>query len=300
MPKVRVRDNLRLDARQYRIKVADIPVAEGKLYPGMLLAIDHGTTGGTIAGLATRDPAGNRPATWIEPALKQQAESLGFQVLDPVTALISHLAEVVRRHADELLSRDAAKHLIDQIKLSSPAVVDELIPQQLRLAEVQQVLQLLLREQISIRPLAQILEALGEQAARTRDPWMLTEHVRRRLARAISARYRDKEHRLLAVTLEPAWEDRLRAATQWTPEGAQAILPPAEVEGVCRELAEAFELPVLAGLTPVVLASAAVRPALRHLVAHRLPRAAVLSYDELTADTLVESAAMVGATAVNV
>ena len=145
MPKVRIRDNLRLEANQYRIKIADIPVAEGKVYPGLLLAVDNGAVTETLNGRATREPASDRPATWINPSERAQAELFGYQLIEPIGVLATHLTEVVRRHADEILSRDATRHLIDELKKTSPAVVEELIPGQLKLVEVQQILQLLLR-----------------------------------------------------------------------------------------------------------------------------------------------------------
>ncbi len=166
MPKVRIRDNLRLGSRQYRIKIAGLSVAEGELQPAHLLAVDTGNTTGHVAGLATREPALGLPAAWIEPAARGDAEALGYHVAEPVGVLVAHLNEIVPAHGDEILSRDATKHLIDELRKTSPAAVDELIPDVMKLADVQQVLQGLLREQVPIRPLGQILETLGEQAPR--------------------------------------------------------------------------------------------------------------------------------------
>src|SRR4029077_19895462 len=133
---------------QYRIKVADMPVAEGTVFPTMLLAMDSGLTSGRISGVDTREPAFGTAAVWIQPSQRDQAEMLGYTVVEPVSVVATHLTDVVRKHADEILTRDATKHLVNELKQNSPAVVDELIPGQMKLAEVQQILQMLLREQV--------------------------------------------------------------------------------------------------------------------------------------------------------
>ncbi len=289
MPKVRIRDNLRLEQNQYRIKIADIPVAEGKVYPGMLLAIDSGSATGKIAGLATREPAFDSPAAWIEPSARDEAERLGYTVVEPITMLATHLTEVVRGHADEILSRDAARHLIDELKKTSPAVVDELIPAQMKLAEVQHVLQLLLREQVSIRPLEQILEALGECASRTTDPQLMADWVRSRLARAICARYRDKSHRLRVVTLDAEIEERVRAGIEHVDGGVKPRLSSQETQAICQAIARASAAFGGQERSPILLVSPQIRFAIKQLTAAELPRLVVLSYHEITRDTHVEA-----------
>jgi flagellar biosynthesis protein FlhA len=297
MPKVRIRDNLRLGGRQYRIKIADVPVAEGELYAGKLLAVDTGAASGQVAGLATREAARGLSATWIEPALRRDAERRGYQVAEPAAVLVNHLTEVVREHADEILSRDATRHLIDELKKTSPAVVDELVPALMKLADVQQILQLLLREGVSIRPLAQILETLGEHAARSGDPTLLAEHVRRRLARAISARYRDKHNRLHVITFEVGLERAIEEALEHGPRGPGLRLLPQSIAALCRRIAEATDEPLPEGRAPVLLVSPQVRAAVRQLTCAHLPRLVVLSYDEITRDTQVEALATIGAEA---
>jgi flagellar biosynthesis protein FlhA len=294
MPKVRIRDNVRLERRGYRIKIADMSVAEGEIYPNLLLAVDSGNTRGHVAGLATREPALGMPATWIEPLARHEAESLGYHVVEPASVFVTHLAEVVRAHADELLSRDATKHLIDELKKTSPAVVDELIPAQMKLAEVQHILQLLLREQVSIRQLGQILETLGEHASRTGDPIVLAECVRRRLARAISTRYRDQHRRLHVITLDPILEEKITAAVESSGRGLDVRLSPQAIDAICRRIAAELEQGGLSGRTPVVLVSPQIRPALKQMTAAHLPRLVVLSYDDVTRDTQIESLATVG------
>jgi len=300
MPKVRVRDNLRLDQNVYRIKIADVPIAGGVLHPAMLLAIDVTGTGRSIHGLAARDPASDRPATWIDPPERSRAEALGHDVLEPGAVLASHLAEVVRQHADEILNRDATKHLLDELKKTSPAVVEELIPGQMKLADVQQVLQMLLREQVPIRQLGAILETLGEHAARTSDPVTLAECVRARLARTLSTRYRDEDNRLFVVTLDSELEERIRGGLDRSERGLVVRLSPQTIDAACRLIERELEAiqrdPALTGnRAPVVLVSPEIRAGLKQITAARLPRLVVLSYEEITRDTRIESVGRVGA-----
>ena len=293
MPKVRIRDNMRLEQNQYRIKIADISVAEGKVFPGMLLAVDSGATTGSVGGLATRDPAFDLPATWIEKATRDQAEKFGYTLVEPVSVLATHLTEVVRRNADEILNRDATKHLIEELRKTSPAVVDDLIPERMKLVEVQQILQLLLREQVPIRQLAAILETLGEHAGRTRQPVVLVELARQRLARTISSRYCDKDDRLFVMTLEASLEDRIEENIEVAEGGISTRLPPHEVEAICSRIEDELDSPVWAHRSPVVLVSPRIRAALKQLTSGRLPRLAVLSYREITRDAQIESLAQI-------
>ncbi len=293
MPKVRVRDNLRLDQTEYRIKIADVPVAEGSLEAGMLLAIDGGGLTGTMRGIETREPAHQRPALWIEPNLRDQAEGLGYKVQEPAGVLASHLAETINQHADEILTRDATKHLVEELRKTSPAVVEELIPVQMKLAEVQRVLQALLREQVPIRQLGAILETLGDCAAGAHDLWQMTELVRQRLARVICRRDSAPDGKLHVITIDGELESRIAAAVEHADRGWQIRLAPREVVRICDSLSEGIEELVRENHRPVVLVSPAIRAALKQLTLSRLPRLAVLSYDEITRDTKVESAALV-------
>jgi flagellar biosynthesis protein FlhA len=293
MPKVRIRDNMRLEQNQYRVKIADMPVAEGQVFPNLLLAIDSGSTTGKVPGLAAKDPAFGTPALWIEPAVRDQAEMHGYTVVEPGSVVATHLTEVVRRHADEILSRDATKHLVEELKKTSPAVVEELIPSQMKLAEVQQVLQNLLREQVSIRQLAPILETLGEYAGRAKEPGLLTEYVRHRLARGISTRYRDKQGKLQVVTLDPALEDRIRAGLEHTDRGLVIRMSPPAIEATCRLIAQELDKLVKPGRPQVLLVSPQIRAGLKQMTSASLPRLVVLSYNEITRDTQIESLGMV-------
>jgi flagellar biosynthesis protein FlhA len=248
LPKVRVRDNMRLEPAQYRIKIADTVVAQGRT---------------------------------------------DQQVGEPAGAIIEQLSDTVRQHADELLTRDAVKHLLDELQQTAPATVDELIPGLMKLGEVQQVLQLLLREAVPIRQLAPILETLGDWAPHTKDPTELAEHVRQRLARTICTRYRDRDQRLYVITLDPALEEQIQAATEPRAEGPAVRLPPREVEDVCRSILSEAEKLAADGRPPILLVSPEMRPAVKQLTTAHIPHLVVLSYNEITRDTRIESVAMV-------
>ena len=293
LPKVRIRDSFQLEQNQYRIKIANMPVAIGVVCPGMYLAIDSGATTGKVPGMETREPAFGSPALWIEPAYRDQAEMLGYTVVESGSVLATHLTETVREYADEILTRDATKHLIDEIRQTAPAVVDELIPGAMKLAEVQQVLQMLLREMVPIRQLAAILETLGDYAPRTKDPYLLTEFVRARLSRAICTRYRDGENRLHVITLDPALEDRIRAGFDHNERGLFVRLAPQAVEQLCRSIVAEVDRLVAAGRPPVILVSPTIRPALKMMTAGHIPKLVVLSYNEVTRDTIIESHALI-------
>lgn len=288
LPKVRIRDNQRLGENSYRIKIASSAVATGEVLPGKLMAIDSGMTTGKLAGLETRDPAFGQPAVWIDQGMQDRAAMLGYTPVEPTAVLATHLQEIVRRHADELLTRDATRHLIDELKKTSPAVVDELIPNPLKLADVQQVLQILLREEVPIRQLSLILETLGDYAAKTRDPIILSEYVRHRLARTMCSRYRDAESRIYVLTLDPAIEDKIASGIDHTERGLFLRTPPATVERICELIGN--ELPKLTrqGRKPILLVSPQIRAGLKQLTSGNLPRLTVLSFNEITRDTQVE------------
>ncbi|MBX7073744.1 MAG: flagellar biosynthesis protein FlhA [Pirellulales bacterium] len=293
LPKVRIRDNMRLDQLQYRFKIADMPVADGTVHPNLLLAMESPLVSNKIGGMPGKDPAFGTPALWIDPRERDQAEMNGYTVVEPGSVVATHLTEVVRKHADEILTRDATKHLVNQLKETSPAVVDELIPSQLKLPEVQQILQMLLRERVPIRHLGPILETLGDYASRTKDPILLAEYVRHRLARVICTKYRDDSGRLHVVTLDPALEDRIRAGVEHTERGLFLRMSPPAVDKTCQIIAKDVEKLVLAHRPPIVLVSPQIRAGLKQITVGQLPNLIVLSYNEITRDTQIESVALV-------
>jgi len=289
LPKIRVRDNMQLQDRDYQIKLDDSVVASGSLWPYSQLAILPAGTNVALQGQVVREPVNGLSAVWISRDQEPEALEARCRLLSPTQVLTGHLQDVVRKHADELLTRDATKHLIDELATTSPTLVEELIPNVLPLGQVQQILRMLLREGIPLRPLRQILEALSDQGTKTKDPISLCEFVRARLARTISARYRDHTQCLHVITVDPLLEERIRAGTERTDRGLVIHLATAVTERICREieaqLTRSADLPV----PVVVLVSPQVRTAVKQITARRLPHVTVLSFDEITADTNMET-----------
>jgi len=294
LPKVRIRDNVRLDPREYQIKLRDVPVAWGDVYVDAALAIDTGATSGEVPGVETTEPAFGRPARWIDAAQKERAALLGYSVVEPSAVIITHLTEVVRSHAAELLTRQQVHELLDNLKQTSPKVVDELIPEGLKTAQVHQVLNNLLRERVPIRDLETILQTLGDHADRIKDLNILTEYARTALARTICQQYRDKARVLRVVTLDPTLEDILAAGFDFGEHGLIIKLSPQIAEAVTSALAKEAERLAGSGHRPVVLCtSPSLRAGLKQVTLTALPKLAVLSLNEITRDTQVESVGQV-------
>jgi flagellar biosynthesis protein FlhA len=212
VPPIRVRDNVQLDPNAYRILLGGQEVARGSLRAGSYLAMDPSGTAAPLPGLETVEPAFGLPARWIAEADKDRAELLGYTVIDAASVLITHVTEVLKKVAGELLSRDDVKSLVENLKKVSPAVVEELIPGQLPLGQVQRILAGLLKEGVPIRNLQTILEALADACLETKDPRQLTEHVRTRIARTIVEPHLDASGTLYAAFLDPELERNLAEA----------------------------------------------------------------------------------------
>jgi len=285
LPKVRLKDKLTLGEYAYEIQIAGNSVARGEVYPEALLAIDVGRCTGTLTGNETREPAKGRPAIWIRPDQKMQAEMVGYQIATPSMVVATHLQEVARSHADELLTRDAAKQLVDQLKSVHPTIVEELVPGLLKLSEVQTVLQMLLREDIPIRQLGTIMETLGNFATRTKDPVMLCEYVRGRLARTICQRFADASGQLHVITMDPTMEDRIAAGFDLTERGILIRMSPPAIEITCKQIAEQMRKLTTAGRKPILVVNPRIRPAVRHITQVHLPELKVISHAEITQGT---------------
>ena len=289
LPKIRIRDNLRLGDNDYRLKIMNNAVGEGMVLPDHWLAMDPGNVTQRVPGIETKDPAFEQPAVWVEQGMRDLASAFGYTLVEPAAVLTTHLQEIVRRHADDILTRDATRLLLDELKKTSPAVVDELIPSQMKLGEVQGILQMLLREEVSIRQLGLILETLGDHASRIKDPIYLTEYVRHRLARTICSRLRDEANRLHVLNVDPLLEDRISTGVEHNERGLFVRMPSDTIKAICDRIRDEMQKLVRQGQPPIVLVSPEIRPALKQLTSSHLPRLHVLSYNEITRDTRLES-----------
>lgn len=286
LPKMRIKDNLRAEPFAYELKLRGIPVATGEARVDRLLAIRTSFASGELPGQRTIDSATNRPAVWIEPAQRDRAELLGYLVQNPTDALFTHLHEVVREHAAELLTRQQVHGLLDNLRLTSPKVVDELVPSLLKAAQVHQVLENLLRERLPIRDLETILETLADHASHTQNTVLLTESVRSALARTICQRHRDDQRVLRVLTLDLDLEDLIAAGVQFTDNGLVVKLSLPTSDAIRHSLSESLN----ATEASIVLAtSSSVRLGLRHIAGTAFPRLTVLSLNEISRDTQVES-----------
>ncbi|MDD3469599.1 MAG: flagellar biosynthesis protein FlhA [Thermoguttaceae bacterium] len=295
VPKIRIRDNMKLSTKNYRIRIADVSVAEDSLEPRSLLALDPGNASGTLPGIPTRDPAFQTPALWISPDHLEQAKSLGFTVADPATVLSTHLTVTIRNHAEELLSRDAVQGLLDELQKRSPASVDGCVPQKFSIGELQQVLRRLLREQVSIRFLAQILEAMSDRLdtagyENSTRPTILqwVAAVRERLAPMLSNKYRESSGSLAIITLAPSLERRLATFFHETADEIEFFAPPEFQTEFCQRIFDTFEKWLCEGRMPVLLAGASVRMAVKMFTLGEIPDLVVLAPKELARDARIE------------
>jgi flagellar biosynthesis protein FlhA len=292
---VRIHDDATLDSHEYVMKVRGAEVARGKLLPGHRLAMNPGDAIEGLSGIPTVEPAFGLPAVWIEDRLRAEAEALGYTVVDGESVIVTHLTETIRRHADELLTRQETKKLLDELKDENAAAVDDVVPDKLGVGEIQRALQHLLREGVSIRDLGTILEAIGDRALLTRDPAQLAEAARQALGRAITASFLDEEKTLRAISLDAALEHEVADSLAQTPEGEVLGLDPVRARALLSSLGEHVDRLAASGRRPVVLCSSRVRRHVRRLVEQAFPQLAVVSYNEIVPGIKVETAGLVTA-----
>ncbi len=290
VPAVRVRDNIQLEPHTYRILIGGREVARGTVRPDHWLAIDPGGVARiTLAGEETQEPAFGLPARWIAEADRNRAEAAGYTVVDAANVIITHLGEVVRRHAGELLSRDDLKAMIDKVRETSPAVVDDLIPNLLSLGTLHRVLTILLDERVPISNLPRILESLAVYAPTIKDPAELAEKVRVDIGRAVVDRFRDASGRIRAMVLDPRLEVELRRSLQ----GNQLVLDPARLEQLTLKLAAELRKANTRGYEVALLCDSSLRRAVRQALVRALPDLMVVAYQEIPNDLLMEPVAVI-------
>jgi flagellar biosynthesis protein FlhA len=290
VPAVRVRDNIQLDAETYRVLVGGREVARGSVRPDQWLAIDPTGTGRiAIDGEEAREPAFGLPAKWIFEPDRGRAEMNGYTVVDAPSVLITHLGEVVRKHAHELLGREDLKGLIDKVRETSPAVVDELIPTVMTMGALHRVLTILLAERVPITNLARILESLATHGVATKDPAELAEKVRADIGRTICDRFRDGNGRLRAIVLDPRLEVEMRRSVQ----GHQLLFDLGKLEQLTMRLKAEQERAAARGFEVALLGDSSIRRAVRNALARALNDLAVISYQEIPTDMLMEPVAVI-------
>lgn len=288
VPQVRIHDDIGLSAHEYRVKIRGTVVGGGSAYAGRLLAVPPAGLAERPEGRDAVEPGTGRAAVWIHAEGREVAELAGCKILDAAAYVASHFGEIVRSHADELLTRDQVDRLLDRVRTTSATLANEVVPGLMRPGELQRLLQNLLREQVSVRDLETILETMAVHAGKTKDVGSLTELARQSLARQITESYRAVDGRLRVVTLAQELNARLAAVAAQSEAHPSEALGDETVRSILRAVAQGVAALVDAGLPPIVLTTASARAVLKDLTRTDLPRLVVLSQREIPRDTPVE------------
>ncbi len=295
VPKIRMLDNVELDVNRYRVKLGGQKIAEGDVYPGRMMAMKPDGLPEGLEGIKTSEPSFGLPVIWIRKGQKELAESKGCAVVDADSVFITHLSEVLRRHAHEIMNRQDVKALIENVKKDNPAIVEELIPNVLTLGQVQQVLANLLAEGIPINNLPLILERCGNYALQTKDPAILTELVRKSLGRVICARYSDSQGNMNVLSFDPHLEEEIRERIDKSDGQIRINLPPNRLRQIIGGISEQTHKAFGAGTETVIVTDSALRPHVRGLVCRVSPDIPVIAYDEISENVKIKNVGMIQA-----
>ncbi|MBO7358121.1 MAG: flagellar biosynthesis protein FlhA [Lachnospiraceae bacterium] len=295
VPIIRLRDNIQLNPNQYIIKIKGIQVAEGEILFDHYMAMNPGYVEEEITGIPTFEPSFHLPAVWITEGQRERAESLGYTVVDPPSIIATHLTEIIRHHIAELLTRQDVQSLVNNLKESNPAVVEELVPKLLSLGEVQKILQNLLKEGISIRDLLTIFETLADYGSTTRDTDVLTEYVRQALKPAISSKYFPQNDTTSVVTLDPKLEQEIMSSVKQTEQGAYLTLDPERTKAIVNATGKEIEKLDSLGKNQIIITSPIVRMYFKRLVEDYYRDLSVVSYNEIESNVELQSVGMVTA-----
>ncbi|MBF7096306.1 flagellar biosynthesis protein FlhA [Alkalibacter mobilis] len=290
---IRIRDNLQLDPNEYVLKIKGNKIAGGEIFTNKYLVIDPGTSDFKMEGIATTEPAFGLDALWIDGKDREMADLKGYTIVEPVTVLVTHLKELIKRHSHELLGRQETKALLEDLKENYGVVVDELIPEIMTLGEVQKVLQNLLRENVPITDLVTILETLADNGTTIKDTEVLTEHVRHDLQRTVVKDHLDHKGELNVITIDSQLEDLIGSNIQKTINGSIPVLDPDMITRIFNGIKSSYDGALSKGYQCVILASPKIRTAFRNLTAITFPEIAVLSLNEVPNDIQIEVVGMV-------
>lgn len=293
VPVIRIRDNIQLKPNEYVIKIKGNIVGGGELLLNHYLAMSPGMDDDSITGIETQEPAFGLPALWIDESIKDRAELSGYTVVDPPSVVATHLTEMIKKHAHELLGRQETKALVDNLKEGYGVLVDELIPSVLSIGDVQKVLAKLLREKISIRDMVTIFETLADYGTYTKDPDILTEYVRQALSRQITQQYTRQGETMRVITVGPSLEKKIAESVQQSDQGSYLALDPVSTQTVFQKLSEQINRLIQSGQQPIVLTSPTIRMYLRQVIERSMQDIPVLSYSELEPNVEIQSVGVV-------
>jgi flagellar biosynthesis protein FlhA len=292
VPPVHITDNLQLNPKQYAILLKGVQIARGELVQDHLLAINPGTAHKEISGLETVEPAFGLQAKWIKTKEREAAQSAGYTLVDPATVLATHLTEIIKTHAYELMGRQETKNLLDLVAETNPKVVEELVPKVLSVGDVQKVLQNLLKERVGIRDAVTILETLADFGAYTKNTALLTEYCRQALGRSICKPYQTEDGDLQVFTVGPDIEKNIQDSVVHSDQGSYLALEPQEAKNIMTRFRRTVETAGSSG-NPVVLCSPSIRMYVRQLLERVLPNVAILSHSEIPHNIRILSLGMV-------
>jgi flagellar biosynthesis protein FlhA len=290
---IRIRDNLQLGPNDYIVKIKGNEVARGQIYMNKYLVIDPGTSEFDLEGIKTKEPAFGLDAIWIDSKDKEKADLKGYTIVEPSTVIATHLKEVIKQNSAELLGRQEVKQMLEGIKEKYNVVIDELIPDIMSLGEVQKVLQNLLKEGVPISDLVTILEVLADFGNITKDPEVLTEHVRSQLKRTIIKGYLTDDRTLNVITIHPDIEELIGNNIRKTVSGSMPVLDPAIITKIFDNIKSLNEKLLFNGIEPVILASPKIRIAFRNLISFNFPNIPVLSLNEIPNDVEIQAVGLV-------
>ena len=286
VPPIRIRDNLQLPANTYRLLLRGEEIARSTVMPGQYLAMNPGTATEGIQGTPTTEPAFGLPAFWIPENQRDHAQLMGYTVVDGATVITTHISELVKQKAPELIGRTEIQQLLDALKETNPKLVEDLVPNVVPLGVIQKVIQNLLRERVPVRDLARILEATADAIGITRDPLTLTEYVRQHLGRSLTSPHLSDNNELGVLVLDPKLEQTIQAGIETTDRGSFLALDPSKLQELLNRIVNGITS-LLPGAQPVLLTNPVVRPHLRHLLERALPHLVVLSHSEVPMDVRV-------------
>jgi len=282
LPLVRLRDNINLKPTQYEIRIFDHIVATGKIEPEMFLAMDPGTVQNKVEGIKTTEPVYGLPALWVQTGQKEKAELNGYTVIDPESVFITHLSETLKKHADELLTREDVQALLDRLRNIQPSLVGEVVGETAPVGLIQRVLKNLLSDGVPIKELTAILESLGEYASKTKNTTALTELVRKRLSRTITELYKDEKGRISAITIDPSLENQMCSALQQEADMLTLAISTELAMNISQKIANAWKQAMDNGKdTVVLLCDSKLRAPLASMLARTVPTLPVIAYDEI-------------------
>ena len=293
VPAIRVRDNIQLSDNAYKIKIKGIEVAEGYLYTDRIMILNPDGDGFDIEGFDTKEPVFNLEARWIQTKDKNLAEEKNYTVIDPITLLVTHVSEIIKDYAYEILGIADVQNLLDKLTKHNAVVVKEVIPKKLELSELHVILKNLLRERIPIKDLATILEALLIRSKTTKNTDILTEYVRQSLARSITNIYQNPPGVISAIVVDPDIEQVILNSLKQDEHNVRSVLNPEIVNQIIEKIGQATSAVSAKGFTPIILCLSPIRPHMRQMAERVKSNIVVLSYEEITEDVKIEPVGIV-------